>query len=316
MPIDAPLDAPIGAPIGAPLVDPQRRRLWLQGLLLAGSGLVAPVGATAPGGAAPGAHAAWLLGVVALPDSTSATLAAACAHHLARRLGELVALEVLPPGTDLPSWWRRGPPAGRLLLTETWQQGPTPALTAAGAQLLAELTREPLVLAGNRLLPADLAAWRLAAQAGTGVWRYGTDGTDPRAADLVAACLQQAGLGRLQPVLFRGPVQLLPALAGARMELGVQFGADARAGPACRQHPDSVHGGRWEAAHRAGDIRLLAVADARRSPWLPGVPTLDEALGSTGQQAARCRLLLAAPGLPSPQLRQLAAAAATLPAGC
>lgn len=154
MPIDAPLDAPIGAP----LVDPQRRRLWLQGLLLAGSGLVAPVGATAPGGAAPGARAAWLLGVVARPGSTSATLAAACAGHLARRLGEPVALEILPPGTDLPSWWRRGPPAGRLLLTETWQQGPTPAATVAGAQVLAVLTREPLVLAGNRLLPADMAA--------------------------------------------------------------------------------------------------------------------------------------------------------------
>jgi hypothetical protein len=312
-------------PLDAALAGLHRRRLWLQGLLLAGSGLLTPAGVTKPAVSAPADPAAWLLGVAALPGSTSAQLAAGCARHLARQLGAPVALAVLPPGTELLSWGRSGPSARRLLLVEAWQQGQAPAGHGAadwqtqcldGAQPLALLTREPLVLAGNRLLPADMTAWRAAALADDAVWRYGADGTDPGAADLVAACLQQAGLGRLRPVLFRGPAQLLPALAGARMQLGVQFGADVLAGPACRQQRRSMPGQRWDAAHTAGDIRLLAVADARRSPWLPGLPTLAEALGGTGLQAARCRLLLAAPGLALAQRQQLAAAAATLPTGC
>jgi hypothetical protein len=301
---------------------PLNRRRWLQGLGLAGSGLALPASATPP-----------------RRGTTLARLAQQCAHQLERRLGERVGLQLMPPGTDTRAWcsawrsaaYRRDTTATGLLLTEAWRLGAEPqwhssdtstAACLAAAPPLAVLAHAPLVLAANRFMPLTLAAFGAAAPADVkaaadaSAWRYGLDGSDRIEGELIARCLQAAGLGRLQALAFRGPSQLLPALAGARLQLTVQ--PIAGAGPACSIGHERVAGnqGSWAAAHRAGDVHLLAVADEVRLGFLPEVPTLKQALGEAGLAAARCRVLLATPGGSPQRLRRLADAAASLAGSC
>jgi len=288
------------------------RRRCLQQLGLAGCTPSLPAAAAAssqarPPPAGPGAHqhARLRLGVVALPGSALAQLAQRCAWRLTQRLGDAVALQVLAPGSDAMAWCSGDAQRMGLLLAEAWCLGAqpswhsdNPAATAclAAAAPLAVLAREPLVLAANRFMPKTLVEFRAMASGGAADWRYGVDGTHAVAVELVARCLQQAGLGRLRALEFRGPSQLLPALAGARLQLTVQRIAGDGAACSAAQQPLAGKPGSWAAAQQAGDVQLLAVADAVRLAALPELPTLNEALGGTDHIAACCQVLLATPG--------------------
>ena len=308
------------------------RRRWLQGLGLAGSSIVLCAQAARQGQTS-AARAGLRLGVVALPGSPMEDFARRCAPRLGQSLGERVLLQVMPPGTDTLAWCSRDAQTTGLLLAEVWRLGAqaswhsneaSAAACLAAAPPLALLAQEPLVLAVNRFMPRTLAEFCAEEQSGSADaarsdrWRYGVDGADPVAAEVAAACLQQAGLDRLRQVVFRGPSQLLPALAGARLQMTAQRIADTLAGQDCGTADDrgaGNHGG-WAAAHRAGDVHLLAVADSVRLSMLPEVPTLNEALGGSGHEAARCRVLLATPSTSTRRLQRLADAAASLVGSC
>jgi tripartite-type tricarboxylate transporter receptor subunit TctC len=62
--------------------------------------------------------------------------------------------------------------------------------------------------------------------------------------------------------------------------------------------------------HRAGKMRILAVASARRSPQAPEIPTVDEALGTKGFEAILWNVVAAPAGTPPAVMDALSAATA------
>lgn len=57
--------------------------------------------------------------------------------------------------------------------------------------------------------------------------------------------------------------------------------------------------------HRAGKIRILAVATAQRSKLAPDIPTVNEALGITGFEAGLWNVVAAPAGTPAPVIAKL-----------
>ncbi len=306
-----------------------RRRL-VQGLLLGPPTLGAALQA---GAAATGRGASVVeLGVVAVPGSGSQAAARGWASRWSARLGHAVAVLDLPPGTDALAWCRQARGATRLVLAASWQgatdgaascPGGAASVTMPGLQTLAALARTPLVLMADRFMPRLAAvdpvrAWPQvlqAAQSAATPWRCGMDGSDVHAHAAALRLLGALGLGRADPVDFRGTAQLLPALAGARLSLALQT-AGLCVGPRWQAMSHDETAGWLDgpvAAHRRGDVQLWAVAERVRLPGLPEVPTADELLGCAGNDIGRWQLLLAPADLDGRLARRLAAAAAATP---
>jgi tripartite-type tricarboxylate transporter receptor subunit TctC len=278
------------------------------------------------------------LGVMAAPGSARQAAARRWAARWARQLGQAVSVVDLPATTDVLDWCQPSTGAARAVLATVWQGAATATTTTTstgacsnriasppwpGLQTLAALAREPLVLMADRFMPRvtaaapqrDWAAVQQALKSSATPWRCGMDSTDAAARVAALRLLQALGLGRAEPVDFRGPAQLVPALAGARMPLavltaGLCIGSRWEA-MAPDQAPGQADGP--VAAHRRGDIQLWAVAERARLPGLPQVPTADELLGCTGNDIGRWQLLLAPAEGESRFMRRLAAAAAATP---
>ncbi|QUS39741.1 tripartite tricarboxylate transporter substrate binding protein [Tardiphaga alba] len=63
---------------------------------------------------------------------------------------------------------------------------------------------------------------------------------------------------------------------------------------------------------RANNVRILAVASAKRSDLAPDIPTVDEALGTSGFEAGLWALVAAPAGTPEPVIAKLHAATMTV----
>ena len=108
---------------------------------------------------------------------------------------------------------------------------------------------------------------------------------------LTAAMFQQAAGVKMLHVPHRGSAAVLADLMGDRVD--VFF--------------DNISSSL--ALHRAGKIRILAVASLRRSPSLPDVPTIQES-GYPGFQSISWNAVVGPPGLPASIAQQVSEAMA------
>jgi len=83
----------------------------------------------------------------------------------------------------------------------------------------------------------------------------------------------------IQHIPFRGSAQSIPALIGNQVNMTV----------------DTL--GSLINQHRAGKLRIVAIAASKRSPLIPDVPTVNEVTGLKDFQAALWNIVSAPPGL-------------------
>jgi len=103
---------------------------------------------------------------------------------------------------------------------------------------------------------------------------------------------REAGNADIQHIPFRGSAQAMPALLGGQVGMTV----------------DTL--GSLLPNHKAGKLKILAVAAPKRSALAPDVPTVDEALGIRGFDATLWNVVAAPAGLPPAVTAALAAATA------
>jgi tripartite-type tricarboxylate transporter receptor subunit TctC len=103
---------------------------------------------------------------------------------------------------------------------------------------------------------------------------------------------REAGRVSIEHIPFKGTGQSKPALLGGHVELIT----------------DTL--GSSLADHKAGRMRILAIAAEKRSTLLPDVPTVDEALGTRAFEAVLWNVVAAPEGTPPAVLETLASATA------
>jgi tripartite-type tricarboxylate transporter receptor subunit TctC len=91
-------------------------------------------------------------------------------------------------------------------------------------------------------------------------------------------------------VPYKGSAPSLQALMGSQIALSI----------------DTL--GQVVSHHKGGKIRAVALTAAKRSPLLPDVPTLDEAIGTKGFEASLWNVVAAPAGTPAAVINALSAA--------
>ncbi len=149
-----------------------------------------------------------------------------------------------------------------------------------------------VVFVAQPSLPPTLKGVLDQARANPGKLRYGSPGGGTLM-HIAAERLKREGGGLdIQHIPFKGSGQAKIALLGGQIELVTDtLGASLQ-------------------DHKAGKTRILAIAAARRSPQLPDVPTVDEALGTKGFEAMLWNVVAAPAGTPAGVLEALSAATA------
>jgi tripartite-type tricarboxylate transporter receptor subunit TctC len=149
-----------------------------------------------------------------------------------------------------------------------------------------------VVFVAQPSLPPTLKGVLDQARANPGKLRYGSPGGGTLM-HIAAERLKREGGGLdIQHIPFKGSGQAKIALLGGQIELVTDtLGASLQ-------------------DHKAGKTRILAIAAARRSPQLPDVPTVDEALGTKGFEAMLWNVVAAPAGTPAAVLDALSAATA------
>jgi len=149
-----------------------------------------------------------------------------------------------------------------------------------------------IVFAANPSMPGDLKAVLAEARAKPGRLRYGSPGSGTMM-HIAAERLKREGGGvDITHIPYKGSAQAKTDLIGGQVELITDtLGASL-------------------ADHKAGKLRILAIAASKRSPEAPEVPTVDEALGTRGFEAILWNVVAAPPGTPAPVLEALSAATA------
>jgi len=148
-----------------------------------------------------------------------------------------------------------------------------------------------IVFTANPSLPPTLKAILDSARAQPGKYQYGSPGTGTLMHMSVERLKRETGADMLH-VPFRGSAPSMQALLGGQ----VGFSVDTLA-PSLSNH-------------KAGKIRIVAIASARRSPLVPEVPTVDEALGSKGYEALLWNMVAAPAGTPAAVVETLSQASA------
>ncbi len=148
-----------------------------------------------------------------------------------------------------------------------------------------------IVITGNPSLPPTLKGVLDAARAQPGKVQYGSPGNGTLMHITVERLKRESGAD-LQHIPFRGSAPSMQALLGGQIGLSVDT-----IGPSLQNH-------------RAGKIRILALASARRSPLIPDVPTVDEALGIKGFEALLWNVIVAPAGTPPAVIEILSQATA------
>jgi tripartite-type tricarboxylate transporter receptor subunit TctC len=146
-----------------------------------------------------------------------------------------------------------------------------------------------VVIVANKSAPQTLKALVEMARARPNALRYGSPGVGTYLHLSMERFLYEAGI-RMEHIPYKGSGQAKPALLGGQTETMVDALGSALA------------------LHQSGQARILAIASARRSPLVPDVPTIDEALGTKGFEAVLWNGVAAPAGTPQPVIDTLAAA--------
>jgi tripartite-type tricarboxylate transporter receptor subunit TctC len=149
-----------------------------------------------------------------------------------------------------------------------------------------------IVFAVHPSQPATLKGVVDAARANPGRLRYGSPGTGTMMHVAAERLKKESGGVDILHVPYKGSAQAKADLLGGQIEM----------------FTDTL--GASIADHRAGKLRILAVAAANRSPLAPEVPTVDEAIGTKGFEAILWNVVAAPAGTPAPVLDALSAATA------
>ena len=149
-----------------------------------------------------------------------------------------------------------------------------------------------IVFAVHPSQPSTLKGVVDAARAKPGALRYGSPGTGTMMHLAAERMKKESGSIDILHVPYKGSAQAKADLLGGQIEM----------------FTDTL--GASLADHRAGKIRILAVASAKRSPQAPDVPTVDEALGIKGFEAILWNVVAAPAGTPAAVMDALSAATA------
>lgn len=149
-----------------------------------------------------------------------------------------------------------------------------------------------VVLIAHPSLPPTLKGVLDLARANPGKLRYGSPGGGTLMHIAAERLKREAGGVDIQHIPYKGSGQAKPALLGGQIELMTDtLGASL-------------------AEHKAGKLRILAIAAAKRSALAPDVPTVDEALGTRGFEAVLWNVVAGPAGMPAAVLEALSAATA------
>jgi tripartite-type tricarboxylate transporter receptor subunit TctC len=148
----------------------------------------------------------------------------------------------------------------------------------------------PVVFIAHPSLPATLKGVLEQARAQPGKLRYGSPGSGTLMHLAAERLKREAGGVDIEHIPYKGTGQSKPALLGGQVELIT----------------DTL--GSSLAEHKAGRLRILAIASNRRSALLPEVPTVDAALGTRGFEAVLWNVVAAPEGTPPAVLEALAQA--------
>ncbi len=140
--------------------------------------------------------------------------------------------------------------------------------------------------------PQSLKALVDAARANPGKLQYGSPGEGTTLHLATERLKREVGNFDIQHIPYRGSAQSLPALIGGQVSMTV----------------DTL--GSLIAFHKAGKLRIVALAGAGRSALVPEVPTVDEAIGTRGFESVLWNVVAAPAKLPPAVLATLAAATA------
>lgn len=141
-------------------------------------------------------------------------------------------------------------------------------------------------------MPGTLAGLVEMARANPGKLQYGSPGQGTYLHLAAERLKKEAGNLNIQHIPYRGSAQALPALIGGQIGMTV----------------DTL--GSLLPNHKAGKLKIVAVASAKRLSVAPDVPTVDEAIGTRGFEAVLWNVVAAPPGLPAAILNTLATASA------
>lgn len=134
-----------------------------------------------------------------------------------------------------------------------------------------------IVITGHPSMPPTLKAVLDASRAQPGKFQFGSPGTGTLMHMTVERLKRETGADLLH-VPFRGSAPSMQALLGGQVGLSVDT-----IGPSLQNH-------------KAGRIRILALASEKRSPLIPDVPTVDEAIGTKGFEALLWNVIAAPAG--------------------
>ena len=152
-----------------------------------------------------------------------------------------------------------------------------------------------IVFTARPAMPPTLKGILESARAQPGKYQYGSPGTGTLMHMSLERLKRETGADLLH-VPFRGSAPSMQALLGGQIDLSADTIAPSLAN------------------HKAGKIRIVAIAGARRSPLVPEVPTVDEALGSKGFDALLWNMVAAPAGTPAAVVETLSQASAKLAA--
>jgi tripartite-type tricarboxylate transporter receptor subunit TctC len=136
-----------------------------------------------------------------------------------------------------------------------------------------------IVITAHPSMPPTLKAVLDASRAQPGKFQFGSPGTGTLMHMTFERLKRETGADLLH-VPFRGSAPSMLALLGG--QVGVSIDTIA---PSLQNH-------------KAGKIRILALASPKRSPLIPDVPTIDEALGIRGFEAVLWNVIVVPAGTP------------------
>jgi tripartite-type tricarboxylate transporter receptor subunit TctC len=158
----------------------------------------------------------------------------------------------------------------------------TPVAVVGGASI---------VITGHPSVPPTLKGVLDASRAQPGKFQFGSPGTGTLMHITVERLKHETGADLLH-IPFRGSAPSMQALLGGQIGVSVDT-----IGPSLQNH-------------KAGKIRILGLASARRSPLIPDVPTVDEALGIKGFEALLWNVVVVPAGTPPAVVETLSQATA------
>lgn len=148
----------------------------------------------------------------------------------------------------------------------------------------------PIVFAVHPSMPGTLKEVLDLARAQPGKLQYGSPGTGTLMHFTTELLKKEAGNLDITHVPFKGAGPAKQAVLGAQLPILV----------------DTL--GTSLAEHKAGKLKILAIAMPKRSEAAPDIPTVDEAIGTRGFAAELWNVVAAPAGTPRPVLDTLAAA--------